>query len=80
MRNPIIAAVLSLIVAGLGQIYNGQITKGVLFIIAQIINGALLYVAIGFVTMPLVGLWTAVRRTKHAPHAVTFARRRDLQA
>ncbi len=35
MRNPIIAAVLSLIVAGLGQIYNGQITKGVLFIVAQ---------------------------------------------
>ncbi len=61
MRNPIIAAVLSLIVAGLGQIYNGQITKGVLFIVAQLINGALLYVAIGFVTMPLVGLWTAVR-------------------
>ena len=59
MRNPIIAAVLSRIVAGLGQIYNGQITKGVLFIVAQIINGALLYVAIGFVTMPLVGLWDA---------------------
>jgi TM2 domain-containing membrane protein YozV len=60
MRNPIIAAVLSLIVAGLGQIYNGQITKGVLFIVAQIINGALLYVAIGFVTMPLVGLWAVI--------------------
>jgi TM2 domain-containing membrane protein YozV len=60
MRNPIIAAVLSLIVAGLGQIYNGQITKGVLFIVAQLINGALLYVAIGFVTMPLVGLWAVI--------------------
>ncbi len=60
MRNPIIAAVLSLIVAGLGQIYNGQITKGVLFIVAQIINGALLYVAIGFVTMPLVGLLAVI--------------------
>ena len=60
MRNPIIAAVLSLIVAGLGQIYNGQILKGVLFIVAQIINGALLYVAIGFVTMPLVGLWAVI--------------------
>jgi TM2 domain-containing membrane protein YozV len=60
MRNPIISAVLSLIVAGLGQIYNGQITKGVLFIVAQIINGALLYVAIGFVTMPLVGLWAVI--------------------
>ena len=60
MRNPIIAAVLSLIVAGLGQIYNGQILKGVLFIVAQIINGALLYVAIGFITMPLVGLWAVI--------------------
>lgn len=60
MRNPIIAAVLSLIVAGLGQIYNGQLLKGVIFIVAQIINGALLYVAIGFVTMPLVGLWAVI--------------------
>ena len=42
MKDPIIASVLSLIVAGLGQIYNGQITKGMLFIVAQIINGALL--------------------------------------
>jgi hypothetical protein len=39
----------------------------VLFIVAQIINGALLYVAIGFVTMPLVGLWTAVRRYETRP-------------
>ena len=60
MRNPIIAAILSLIVAGLGQIYNGQILKGVLFIVAQIINGALLYVGIGFITMPLVGLWAVI--------------------
>ncbi len=60
MRNPIIAAVLSLIVAGLGQIYNGQILKGVLFIVAQIINGLLLYVVIGFITMPLVGLWAMI--------------------
>ncbi len=60
MRNPIIAAILSLIVAGLGQIYNGQIAKGVAFIIAQVINGALLYVGIGFITMPLVGLWAVL--------------------
>lgn len=60
MRNPIIAAILSLIVAGLGQIYNGQLLKGVLFIIAQVINGLLLYVLVGFVTMPLVGLWAVL--------------------
>ena len=32
MRNPILAAVLSVIVAGLGQIYNGQIGEGIIFI------------------------------------------------
>ena len=41
MRSSILAAVLSLIVAGLGQIYNGQVTKGVLLIVAQLINTAL---------------------------------------
>jgi TM2 domain-containing membrane protein YozV len=60
IRNPIIAAVLSLIVAGLGQIYNGQITKGVLFIVAQLINGALTVILIGWILMPIVGLWAVI--------------------
>ena len=46
MRNPILAAVLSVIVAGLGQIYNGQIGKGIVFIILQLINTALTVVLI----------------------------------
>jgi TM2 domain-containing membrane protein YozV len=33
MRNHILAAVLSLIVTRLGQIYNGQVLKGVVFIV-----------------------------------------------
>lgn len=41
MRSPILAAILSLILSGLGQIYNGQITKGVIFIVIQLINAAL---------------------------------------
>ncbi len=60
MRNPILA-VLSLIVAGLGQIYNGQIGKGVIFMFLQLINGALTVVL-----MPIVGLWTAVGRCETA--------------
>lgn len=60
MRNPILAAVLSLTIAGLGQIHNGQIGKGVIFIILQLINGALTVVLVGWVSMPIVGLWTAV--------------------
>ena len=56
MRNPILAAILSLIVAGLGQIYNGQIAKGVIFMIIQLINGALTVVLIGWILLPIVGL------------------------
>jgi TM2 domain-containing membrane protein YozV len=62
MRSPILAAILSLIVAGLGQIYNGQIGKGVIFIVIQLINGALTSILIGWILLPIVGLWTAVRR------------------
>ena len=60
MRNPLVAAILSIIVAGLGQIYNGQIGKGVIFIILQAINGALTLVVIGWIFMPIVGLWATI--------------------
>ncbi len=60
MRSPILAAVLSLIVAGLGQIYNGQIGKGVVFIVIQLINGALAAVLIGWILLPIVGLWAMI--------------------
>ena len=60
MRSPILAAILSFIVAGLGQIYNGQVLKGVIFILAQIINGVLTAVLIGWILMPIVGLWAVI--------------------
>jgi TM2 domain-containing membrane protein YozV len=67
VRNPIVAAILSVIVAGLGQIYNGQIGKGVVFIVLQLINTALTVVLIGWALMPIVGLWTTVRRYETLP-------------
>jgi TM2 domain-containing membrane protein YozV len=60
LRSPILAAILSLIVAGLGQIYNGQIGKGVIFIVIQLINGALTAVLIGWLLLPIVGLWATI--------------------
>lgn len=60
MRNPILAAVLSLILSGLGQIYNGQVLKGVVFIVVQLINAALTAVLIGWILMPIVGLWATI--------------------
>lgn len=60
MRSPVLAAILSLILSGLGQIYNGQITKGVIFIVIQLINAALTAVLIGWIFMPIVGLWAMI--------------------
>ncbi len=42
-----LAAVLSFFISGLGQIYNGQILKGLIIIVVQVINGALTTILIG---------------------------------
>ncbi len=69
MRNPILAAILSLIVAGLGRIHNGQIGKGVIFILIQLINGALTAVLIGWLLLLIVcrGPWS----TRTLPRSAT---------
>ena len=55
MKNPGIAAVLSFFFVGLGQIYNGEIGKAVVFMIAGIVSLLLLLLLIGFITTPI--LW-----------------------
>jgi TM2 domain-containing membrane protein YozV len=52
VKNPGVAAVLSFVFSGLGQIYNGQITKGLLIIFFSALN--LLVLIIGAV---LIGFW-----------------------
>lgn len=63
-KNPGFAAVASFFFAGLGQIYNGDILKGILLMIIQVINFLLLFVLIGFLTYPIVwvyGIWDAYK-------------------
>ena len=55
IKNPAIAAILSFFWVGLGQIYNGQIGKGLLFIGIQIVNVFLMFILIGFLTY--LALW-----------------------
>lgn len=57
LKNPGIAAVLSFFWTGVGQIYNGQLMKGLILIVVQLINSALMFVLIGFITFPLVWIW-----------------------
>lgn len=52
VKNPGLAAVASFFWVGLGQIYNGEIGKGFLFMVIEVINLLLLSVVIGFVALP----------------------------
>lgn len=57
-----VAAVLSALWSGLGQIYNGQIAKGIILMLVQSVNVLLMFVLVGFLTYPVVwiyGIWDA---------------------
>ena len=56
-KNPGLAAVLSFFFMGLGQIYNGDIGKGILFIILYVISILLWVVLIGFLTTPILWIY-----------------------
>lgn len=48
-----IAAIASFLIPGLGQIYNGEIGKGIMFIIIAVVFALLMLVVIGFILYPL---------------------------
>jgi len=52
-----VAVVASFLFVGLGQIYNGQVLKGVGLIFLQFFNIAVLYVAFFFELRPVFGVW-----------------------
>lgn len=56
-KDPGIAAVLSFFFTGLGQLYNGEIGKGIAFIVVQGINFLLMFVLIGLITFPIVWIF-----------------------
>ncbi len=56
-KNPGLAAVLSFFFMGLGQIYNGEIAKGIFFIVVYAISWALMFIIIGFITTPLLFIY-----------------------
>jgi TM2 domain-containing membrane protein YozV len=56
-KNPGLAAVLSFFVTGLGQIYNGQIGKGIALFAGAVVSGLLCAVVIGFILLPAVWLY-----------------------
>ena len=66
-KNPGVAAVLSFFWAGLGQIYNGQLAKGIGFIVLYAFCVLLIFVLIGIILVPIVwiiGIWDAYNTAK----------------
>jgi len=55
--NPNLAAVFSFFYMGLGQIYNGQLHKGIAFIIAYSISLILIGAIIGSFTSPILWIY-----------------------
>jgi len=63
-KNPGLAAVLSFFYMGLGQIYNGQIGKGIAFIVMYTVSIFLIFILVGLVTTPILfiyGMYDAYR-------------------
>lgn len=57
MKNPRLAAFLSLLFPGMGQMYNGQMLKGMLFSLLQLVSISLIPLKIGLATTPIIWLY-----------------------
>ena len=55
-----LAAVLSILLVGAGQMYCGRVGRGLAFLAAAIFSGLLMFVLIGFLTAPIVFVWALV--------------------
>ncbi len=57
-KDPGVAALLSVFITGLGQIYNEEIGKGILFMIVQTLSVLSIAILIGFITTPILWAWS----------------------
>ena len=65
-KSPGLAAVLSFFWAGLGQIYNGEIGKGVVLIVLHAISWIMIFILIGIITTPILWIYGMVDAYKTA--------------
>lgn len=60
MASPLVAAVLSFFIPGLGQFYTGQLIKAVLLFVAAVIFGILSTILIGIPFYIIVWIYSMV--------------------
>jgi TM2 domain-containing membrane protein YozV len=59
-KQPVISLVLSFVFCGLGQIYNGEVGKGVGFMVAWLVSVVLCFLLIGLFLLPVIFIWNLV--------------------
>jgi TM2 domain-containing membrane protein YozV len=69
-RNPSTAAILSLIIPGLGQLYNGKILRGIIWFFVGVANGAVWVMSLGTLGWIIHALsaWGAYNYAKKHPY------------
>ena len=65
-KSELLAAILSALFPGVGQIYNGRIMRGLVFIVLGGIFAALMVVIIGFILYPLFWIYNVLDAYKTA--------------
>lgn len=65
-RNPGLALVLSLLWSGVGQIYNGEVGKGIALLVLYVFSLLLIFVVIGIFTTPIIWIYGMVDAYKTA--------------
>jgi len=56
-KNPVLAAILSFLIVGVGQVYNGQVVKGIVLFVAAIISAMLWFIGIGIILSIIIWLF-----------------------
>lgn len=64
--NPFVAAALSALVPGLGQIYNRELERGIAFIVASVVAGLSVVLLVGLVLYPAVWVYAIYDAYKRA--------------
>lgn len=58
-KSPVLSLILSLVIPGLGQIINGETTKGIVLIVAYVVAWGTCFILIGFLAVPAVIAYAA---------------------
>ncbi len=66
LKNPGISMLLNVFWPGAGQIYNGQVLKGICVFVGMMLSVGLIWFVIGFVTTPILWVWMLYDARKSA--------------